>query len=507
MNRYSKFLLVSALLCVPLLNSQASSCQLVADSGQAPLVLGKKKLSVFWSQEYSGSDLVKSEMAKIPWASDVKVALYDSGFEREFINVSDDIRVDKKNATRRVMVGHHGTNVANIINGPSHYGSTDKADYMALRNVYFSRVYVEEFEKYQESGIYPRVISNSYGWSNSLEIQEQSFKARDNNVMWFLAAGNDYPTSISEVEDNSGAILVGSYAPSGLQSAFSQISDNVVILSPADDMQASIDGKGRHNHFGGTSGATPLVAANAINIISILPEIRIDQYTSLLKKTALPSFEQVNEDKNAPGLFNGYKAFRVAFKVATKCQNKLVSQDKQECVELELNNDENYIFSSSQINTDSIYDESAGCEERKAHLMLLRKKTLLENRAEDWQKLAQFYTHYGFEKNAEFAHHMARGFQLDNTLRKELQDSAIAVLKEERFFDSYFRYQHYFDKKYQLSLASMLVHDPKLSPYWLSSFLVRYGENLDPTVVDYLNHSLKYAREDVVEYIYDVLYR
>jgi hypothetical protein len=500
-------------LILPLILSQlvhASSCELVNNQGIAPYEMGGKKLSVFWSQEYSGSDLVKEELKKIEWAKNVKVALYDSGFEREFINVADEVRVDQKFSTRRnrKMTGHHGTSVANIINGPGSYGVSEKADYLVLKNVRFTVAYKTEFGKYEESGVFPKVISNSYGWSNSEDVKEVSLRAAEKDILWFLAAGNDYPTNVAPVEDTSGSILIGSFAPSGLQSSFSQISENVAILAPADDMQASIDGKGKHTNFGGTSGATPLVAGNAINVASLIPELNKEDYIKLIKNTALISFEKANDLEFKTGLFNGYKAFKVAEKIAKLCGYQQ-SKNDIECVRRELDNKLNYIFAAKDVtlSNQEILSDEADCGLRKSQLRALRENALLTNHSKHWEALSEIYKSLGYDKNAEFFTNMAEKFEMSEALRERMEKNALLSISNERYFDSYTRYQEMFSYKYQMGLASLLTHDKNVSSYWTSSYLVRFGQKLDQRVVDYLKASLKYAPEEVKEYIEDVIYQ
>lgn len=490
--------------------AHASTCELVNNQGMKPYDMAGKKLSVFWSQEYSGSDLVKEEIRKIEWAKDVNVALYDSGFEREFINVSDDARVDVKFDYRRnrKMTAHHGTSVATIINGDGAYGVTEKANYISLKNVKFAVSYDSEFTRYEESGVYPKVISNSYGWSKSERIKDVSHRADEMGILWFLAAGNDWPTDVSEVEDNSGSILIGSSSPSGLQSSFSQVSENVAILAPADDMQASLDGKGKHTHFGGTSGATPLVAGNAINIASLIPEINKDDYIKLLKNTALISFEKANNIEHGTGLFNGYKAYKVAEKIARICGYSKLDGDIS-CVRKELDNRLNYIFAAKDISltNEEILSDDVECDMRKSELKTLRENALLTNHTKHWAALSQIYTSLGYDKNAEFFNNMAQKFEMSPSLLEELEKNGLLSISKERYFDSYTRYQYLFGYKYQIGLASLLTHDSNVSGYWTSSYLIRYGENLDQRVVEYLKASLKYAPEDVKEDIEAVIYQ
>ena len=482
--------------------SYAASCKLVDNQGLDPYEMGGKKLSVFWSQEYAGTDLVREEMKLIDSGNDVDFAIYDSGFEKEYINLKSEIDVDIKYSGRGKLTGHHGTSVANIINGKAPYGVSDRVNYIALKNVKLTSTYRQEFKKYEKANSYPKIISNSYGWSKSQDIKDISLRADELGILWFLAAGNDYPMAIADVEDTSGTILIGSYAPSGLQSSFSQVSKNVAVLAPADDMQATIDGKGLHSEFGGTSGATPLVSGTAANIVSLLPMIDRTEFIKLLKISSLKSYEQAHNIENNPGLFNAYKAVHIARKISLICETL-------ECIRVELDNEDNRIFEAieTDLSISEILSDESDCSKRKKALKNIRRNSLLLNSKSSWTKLKTVYEALGYSKNAEFYENMAEAFIPSKELKKRMEDNAIALLKQDRYFDSYMRYQESFGYKYQFAVASLLVNDTSLSGYWLSEYLMRFKDNLDQRVEDYLKASLKFASEDVKQDILSVIYR
>lgn len=485
-------LLISTILLSSL--SIAADCKLIDTYKKPDYVMGGKRLTPFWSQEYSGADLVREEMRSIEDKSLVDVGLLDTGFEKFYINVKRKVLVEKKFTRRGTVFGHHGTNVANLINGDFPYGATDQANYLGLTNI-TAGGHANALKRIKKSaGKWPKVISNSVGWKYD-SATELSLELADQGVLWFLAAGNTYPNNVAEIEDKSGAILIGSFAPSGLQSSFSQVSDNVVVLAPADEMQASIDGIGKHNLFGGTSGATPIVAGVVINIVSLYPELNRSDIIELLKKSSFQSYDQVRKSDFQPGLFNGYKAFKVIEKIRAKCESL-------ECVKEAIRSDDTYYFSSNDIRV----DKTAHCKEQKKQFKALRKDALLSNDEEQLKALADIYLESGYNKNFEYYNHLSTRFSQTESFIKELEESAIAALKDEHYFASYFRYQFDFGQKYQLSLASLLVHDSSIDRYWTSSFLIRYQDKLAPEVKGFLEHSLSFANEELRSYIEDIIY-
>lgn len=499
---------IALISILTLSSSYAIECNLVNNQGIEPNTISGKKLSVFWSQEYAGTDLVKEELETIPWSQRVNVTIFDSGFEKEFINLSDTTQIDSSFIIRnRKQIAHHGTSVANILNGKGPYGVSNKVDYLGLRNVKYAAMYGSEFKRYNTINKYPKVISNSYGWKNYEETRELSLLAKDKDILWFLASGNDFPLPISDIENNSGAILIGSHAPSGLQSSFSQISNNVITLAGGDDYQASIDGKGEHTNFGGTSGATPLVAGSIVNIASLIPNITYEQTIKLIKKTNLSSFESSNQLEYNPGIFNAYKAYRVAKSIALECLYNVDSKDSQ-CVSNELNNEKHFNF-SDRIETAplkrDILNEQLSCIHRKEKLNSLRKLSLLIDSPILWERLESIYMTLGYQKNSEFYKNLKTRFKITNFQIEEMERGALDSLKEERYFEAYFRYQDYFSEDYQTLLAESLVKDNNISKYWIVHFLTELKKPLSSSVRNYLEDALVGADSELTDYIQQIL--
>lgn len=485
----------------------ASNCSLVENQGIEPNTILGKKLSVFWSQEYSGADLVKKDLSELNLEKKVLVTIFDSGFEEEFIKTSSRTVVDSAYMRRsRRVTAHHGTSIANIINGDGLYGVSNNVEFLGLRNVKVSYTYKREFERYEKNGVYPKIISNSYGWSNTELIKNLSLKASDNGILWFLASGNDFPKPISEVENSSGAILIGSHSPSGLQSLTSQVSENVITLAGGDDYQASIDGKGSHTNFGGTSGATPIVAGSAANIASLLPSISKSQFIKLIKKTNLTSFEVNNRLDYAPGLFNAYKAFRVARNIALKC----IGQNENSCVTSELDNPLNYTFDeliAASPLTEDILNKERECSARKRDLESLRKNSLLIDSPILWERLESIYKVLGYHKNSEFYGNLKTRFELTRIQIMQMEIGALDSIKNEQFFSPYFRYQEFFSEGYQKDLVKMLIENNKFNKYWITHFLVDIKEYLTDEVISLLKDSRSGASLDLQNYINEVLER
>ena len=118
----------------------AQSQSLALDCSQSlphSSILGRS-LSPLWAQEYIGADLVLEEL-KNHDRDKVKTAVFDLGFESDYINLNSEIDVPFQVNGRRRMRAHHGTSVVNILNGP--FGITTEMDLISLGRINFKFLY------------------------------------------------------------------------------------------------------------------------------------------------------------------------------------------------------------------------------------------------------------------------------------------------------------------------------------------------------------------------------
>lgn len=105
------------------------------------------------------------------------------------------------------------------------------------------------------------------------DVAEALAMMRDNGIIPFLASHNDGANNyVSSPAANTGAVAVGALHPSGLITAFSNQSANVVLVAPGQDIYSSIPGwsvGGTTGEYGydawpGTSMATPHVTGGLV---------------------------------------------------------------------------------------------------------------------------------------------------------------------------------------------------------------------------------------------------
>lgn len=381
-----------------------------------------ERLTPFWAQEYIGADLVKEDMRKQNDLALVPFSIFDAGFEKKHINLKNDIEVDRAFSGSRPMRADHGTSVASLINGQGMMSVSEQIDFVQLRRVSPSIFYAAAVREIREMAIKPWVISNSMGWSSS-EVLTLAQEVDSLGIIWVMAAGNDHPKKIVEHERVAPVISVGSYSPRGLQTLTSQESDQLDILAPADQYQASINGIGEHELFGETSGATPLVSGTIANLKSLIPGLSRYQVEHILKKTAFRSFHSLYSKENKTGLLNSYKAYKVVERLKERCGNNA------SCVDQEVHKNDVYEFKYSLSPK-----FKALCENKEilseTEMKALRRVHFLGQSAEVARLLGCAYRNEEYNINADYYFNLVLIQTNPKSLQEKIQKLASeAVLK------------------------------------------------------------------------------
>ena len=211
-------------------------------------------------------------------------------------------------------------------------------------------------------------------------------------------------------------IIVGSLAPDGNMSEFSQHGEEVHILAPSDYYILSADNQGVLRQFGGTSGAAPLVTGSLAGfewISGYHPTAK--EAKVLLEKTAVPHFPPP-AGKSGKGVLNSYK-----LGMAAKRLKKLCGSNSQ-CFKQKIRDPNTYKFPEDH-ELPEILDkvfpkcsrktcaapggggadfDSASCADKSAVFKRLRKAALLNPSNKELQRqLSCIYAVAGFTKNSE----------------------------------------------------------------------------------------------------------
>ena len=433
------------------------------DRGNYIETFGAKRLTTEWAQEYIGSDLVKEELRDLNLGK-VKLAIFDLGFEQDYVTLNRPIEVPPQLNRNRRMTAHHGTSVASVINGPESYGHSEAIDLINLSAISFAGYYSFAFRNFEQNNEYPKIISNSLGWGSD-SIKEVAKKASDKNILWFLASGNDWPTPVRDWEIDSEALLVGSFAPNGLTTFGTQLHDDMLILAPSNSELLAINGYGNRTLFGGTSGATPVVAATMANIATLWPEVDRESTKKLLLHTSFASAENKLGNEKAPRLLNSYRAFKIAQRVLSSCSGE---SNLKTCFLDSLDNPSFYFFDLEVISCAEFVDTHRDFQ--ADILKKMRRRGLLGIKGQD-QELACAYRFLGFEKNAEFYEFRSnRKLDMNNYLEETKE-----ALSQGVFEISFYKY---FTNMNEKELVEAIESSAEISDYRKRELLSYFAERI-----------------------------
>jgi len=385
------------------------------------------RLSPLWAQEAIGLPEAQRTIEKLKKAlpgNQLKitpVGVIDVGFSPEYLpkKVSPELKActqetcpqllgTDKYGKFAILQKKHGTSVAHLIahEGPVGIDSLLQISLLAVGSMEIVGSTDEMLKSVHST---PAVVNISLALGAGPVTKECLRKLGDAAIV-VVAAGNDFPQPINENTATAG-ILVGSLAPDGLVSDFSQEDARVDISAPSDKLIPSFDHEGKITVFGGTSGAAPLVTGAVANVISLLPGITLPEMKLLVRNSAFSTTgTEFGNRRNGAGSLNFYKMIRVAEKLRNGWPGN----------RNELNSDKAFQFNSEAL---SYYAQAlklnpdASCEVRKSRLALLRKAAFLvpENQAFR-NELAEMYENAGYSAQARFYRNPK-----DNLTHKEMR--------------------------------------------------------------------------------------
>lgn len=277
----------------------------------------KAQLTKFWAQEAvfapETRELLQDMERRGFRFSASEVGVIDGGFFKEGMQKTR-IDTDIPSVNFRSIILHegHGTKVSNLITGEAPVGVSSKGKITMLKDYYDIPVW-HPFGAGNEN---PPPVINA-----STTIYNYSYKVMNellDKTILVRAAGNDFPGHGEMIlyEFGRKMIVVGSLDPSGFVSHFSQSHENVIVLAPSDYYIVSRRGEGTFVHFGGTSGAAPLVSGAIADLRSVLPDVTRDEVATLLAKTATPTAINTVSNHDGAGTLNQYKLLRVALRLS-----------------------------------------------------------------------------------------------------------------------------------------------------------------------------------------------
>ena len=261
----------------------------------------------------------------------------------------------------------------------------------------------------------PSFVNVSLGWRNSSTPLEAFKKLSPPSVM-VLSAGNHHPVPLraskAQASRDIDAIVVGSIAPNGQRSGFSQQGREVHVSAPADYHMSSVDENGNYAKFGGTSGAAPLVTGSLAGFEWLSGyHPTAEEAKLLLEKTAIPTLSANKDPRmNGVGMLNAYKLGMVGKRLKDTCGTNI------SCFKDMVQKEATYQFPEDQgLSTavDQAFPEcsqnmcrqnNSSCQDKASVFKRLRKAAFLNPSNKDlWRSIACVYYSSGFTQNAEGA--------------------------------------------------------------------------------------------------------
>jgi len=322
--------------------------QVVLIEGESSASLYSLPSDEIYSEQWQ-TQMVNAEFAwdMETYGNEVNVAVIDTGCNpHEDINLAGGYNFILNNEDYSDNHGH-GTHVAGIISAQHNdigiAGIAPKVNIYALKCVdtYYSSgtdeliaAIIAAVDKYN-----CKVISMSLGVLRDDEengLYEAVKYATDNGVIIVAAVGNDgnkpyyksrmyYPAAFEEV------IGVGSVGLTKRRSDFSQQNDSVFVVAPGENYKSTI-GTEDYGVKGGTSQATPLVAATAAIMFSADDDMTVDEF----KDYIINCSEPLEDEYCGYGLLN----IEAMFKECIKNTNYYVSPINDDGVTVYNNTDD-----------------------------------------------------------------------------------------------------------------------------------------------------------------------
>jgi ankyrin repeat protein len=369
-------------------------------------------LSPFWAQEYVGADLAY-EFTQKQSPNSVKVGVIDIGVERQFLNeehLSKEIEIDPNPVHGRL---HHGAAVTNLIVSNPQLSPSPSTQIVAILlgnndgDPYFnSDILKKACKKIQR--LQPSLTNISMGMDSSAQSNDL-LQALSLKTLIVQSAGNDYPkpveANLQKLEELNKVIVVGSIAPNGFMSKFSQEGRGVTISAPSDSYIQSIS-KDAVSNFGGTSGAAPLVTGALANVQALLPSnfrLNPEEAKKLLQNTAVHTLNALEiPQMNGAGMLNAYKLVRVAERLRDKKWSEFTPRDRIQSLDDPQLYDFNEEALQSLESAKKLFSHPENCQDMRQGLKLLRMSYLLNSGEESRALLERVFRKNGFESNSEF---------------------------------------------------------------------------------------------------------
>lgn len=241
----------------------------------------------------------------------------------------------------------------------------------------------------------PALVNMSMGVPDVGRASMREFARRTTVV---VSAGNNFPDRLDRAVRESDAIIVGSVAPNGLASRFSQEGPEVTISAPSNlDIQTR-GPDGQLTTFSGTSGAAPVVTGALSDVKALLPGVTTAELKLLLRNTAIPTAGTADgRNLNGAGSINQFKMLKVAAGLRAGWPGNRAALGNAGIYQL------HDYAAREAAEAERLLAPGATCESRRQGLRALRRAFFANpGSAAIRARLARLYREEGFEDQASF---------------------------------------------------------------------------------------------------------
>lgn len=326
-----------------------------------------------YGSAYTGIDINAEQVWSVTKGNNVKVAIYDHGFEMNHPDLASNVFGNGFDATTGTspsqVRGNHGTACAGIIgavqdNNIGVSGVAPESDIISISiNLQFSDTPTQlasGFNWAWQNGV--EIISNSWGgYAPSTIITDAIYNAINNGrdgkgCIVVFASGNENNTNIRYPGSAIPEVLVvGAMSPCGERKnpsscdgeswggCYGNQLDIVApgVKIPTTDRQGGLgySSSDYHSTFNGTSSACPHVAGVAALILSVNPNLTAEEVNNIIESTAqkIGTYNYTNTSGRPNGTWNNEMGYGLidAYAAVQMAQQTACTEKPQITVELE----------------------------------------------------------------------------------------------------------------------------------------------------------------------------
>lgn len=258
--------------------SPATQCNLAPSNTQVK----EGELSPFWAQEATGLDLVAFPRNAVRMGVGVTMGFVDQGFLKPAGKQIQPVVLSPK-------ASNHGALVQGLVTAPLPFSVQAPVVVTHQFEVRQTVDFLKVLDTLEESKQAPAILQIAVDLGNQSEVAREVFTRLSKRSILIAAASARWPGPPDANEKLFPGILVGSLSPEGFPSYWSHYDQALAVSAPSDrSLLSTLDGA-NPTLFGGTSGASAMVASVVAAAKSLVPDLEMEEVRSILNNTSLPT--------------------------------------------------------------------------------------------------------------------------------------------------------------------------------------------------------------------------